>query len=144
MKERFKKCHAGKIPKEIGLMKNERGFSLIETIIAIALLSIIGVAFLSGLSTTSKVLFVTDERETAKNLAESQMEYAKGLPGLASSYTPNQEILSEYAGYSVEIYGDNITSRDGNIQKIRVIVSHQGRPIIIAENSTLEDYKVNR
>jgi hypothetical protein len=115
-------------------MKDERGFSLI-------VLAIIGIAFLGGLINTSKSLFVTDELETAKNLAESQMEYAKGLPGLSSSYTP-APVLSEYAGYSVEIYGDNITSRDDNIQKIRVIVSNQGRPIILSGNSTLESYKV--
>jgi prepilin-type N-terminal cleavage/methylation domain-containing protein len=124
-------------------LKDEKGFSLIEVVIAIALLGIIGVAFLGGLSTASRVLFIADERETAKNLAESQMEYAKGLPWSTSSYTPATPLPSEYAGYTVEIYGDTITSRDdGNIQKIRVIVSHQGRPIIMAANSTLEGYKV--
>ena len=128
--------------RRLHLIRDEKGFSLIETVIAIALLGIIGIAFLSGLVTSSKTLFLTDERETAKNLAESQMEYVKNQ-GYLASY-PAAPISGEYSGYSVTIYTDNINLRDGNIQKIRVVVSHEGSPIIMAANSTLEGYKVNR
>jgi len=126
------------------VIKSEKGFSLIETVIATALLGIIAVGLLSAFNTSSKVLSVASEREIAKNLAEHQMEIVKNQ-NYAPSYTP-ASIPSQYmaAGYSVTIAADNINSRDGNIQKIRVIVNHQGRPIILAANSTLEGYKVNR
>jgi len=58
-------------------MKNEKGFSLIEVMIAIALLGIIGVAFLGALATASTALFIADERATAESLARSQMEFVK-------------------------------------------------------------------
>lgn len=123
------------------LMKNEKGSSLIELAVAMAILGIITVGFFNGLCNASRNLSWTDEKQTAITLAESQIEYVKSLPEFASTYSPAVS-TDEYPGYSVEIYGDNLTSRDTNIQKIRVIVSHQGRPIINAFNSTLEGYKV--
>ena len=50
-------------------------------------LGVIGLAVALGLITSSRVAYLTDERETAKNLAESQMEYVKGM-AFATSYTP--------------------------------------------------------
>ena len=58
-------------------MKNEKGFTLIEVMIAIALLGIIAVAFLGALATASRALVIADERTTAESLARSQMEYVK-------------------------------------------------------------------
>ena len=58
-------------------MKNEKGFSLIEVMIAIALLGVIGVAFLGALATASNAIFIADERATAESLARSQMEFVK-------------------------------------------------------------------
>jgi prepilin-type N-terminal cleavage/methylation domain-containing protein len=117
-------------------MKGEKGFSFVEVVISLAVLGIISVGFLSGLGTASKGLLTTDERETAKNLAEAQMEYVKNLPYLGS-YTKSTEILNEYEYYDVEIVTTAL--EDGNIQRITVTVSHQNKPEVI----TLEDYKVN-
>ncbi len=59
------------------MIKSERGFTLIEVVIAMLLLGIIGVALLSGLATASMALVIADERATAESLARSQMEYVK-------------------------------------------------------------------
>lgn len=117
-------------------MKSQNGFTLIEVVVGLALMAIISVAFLGALATTSKVLFVADERETAKNLAETQMEHVR-QQGYTGSYAA-APIPNEYAGYSAAITAGNITSRDGNIQKVTVTIQHHGEPV-----TTLEGYKVN-
>lgn len=126
-------------------MKNEKGFTLIETVVSIAILGIVAVGLLSGLGTASKVLIRTDERETARNLAESQMEYIMKA-NYATSYD-TIPIPSEYAGYTISsVVTNDITSRDTDIQKIRITVKYNDRPIILSltSNCTLENYKVNQ
>ena len=148
----------------VRLMKNEKGFSLIEVMIAIALLGIIGIAILGALATASKAMFVTDERATAESLVRSQIEYIKNQSystinvdwdytvtdsGRSSSDAPdwwlddspggNPPLLSsDYAGYSVEASADEDEANVG-LQKITVIVKHDGTTKI-----TLEGYKVDR
>jgi prepilin-type N-terminal cleavage/methylation domain-containing protein len=118
-------------------MKGERGFSFVEVAIALAVLGIIAVGFLGGIGTASRGLLTADERETAKNLAEAQMEYVKNLP-YSVSYSKSTAILGEYEYYDVAIVTTSL--EDGNIQRIEVTVSHQNKPEVI----TLADYKVNR
>ena len=118
-------------------MKSEKGFSFIEVIIALAILGIIAVGFLSGLATSAKGLLTADERETANNIAAAQMEYVKDQP-YAVSYLKSLEILNEYPNYDVGIVTTSL--EEGNIQKIEVTVNHQNKQGVII----LEDYKVNR
>ena len=47
----------------------ESGVTLLETLVALAVLAAIAVGFLSGLATTSKAAIVSDEQSTAKSLA---------------------------------------------------------------------------
>jgi prepilin-type N-terminal cleavage/methylation domain-containing protein len=122
-------------------LKGQKGFSLIEILVSMALLGLVGVAFLSALGTTSRTMITTDERETAKNFAEMQMEHIK-----SSSY----DILYEpvdlsdiYPGYSVVtnengmIQAQTIPDRtNGNIQKIELTVKHGNKTIL-----TLDAYK---
>ncbi len=124
------------------MKKNEKGFSLIEVVIALALLGIIAIAVLSGLATASIALIIADERATAESLARSQMEYVKSIDYVdeATSY-PAASIPQEHidAGYSATITALPLHNPDDGIQKITVTISHNGKEII-----TLEDYKVNR
>jgi len=129
---------------------NEAGVSLIETLIALALMGIIAAAFLGGMTTASKATSLADERATAESLARSQMEYVKGQ-GYISYADPSH---GEYAlivtpsGYSVETTAVPIDpdtgeplaeGEDNGIQKITVKAMHNGELVI-----TLENYKVNR
>jgi type II secretory pathway pseudopilin PulG len=116
-------------------MRSERGASLIETIVALALLGIIGVSFLSALATTSNTRSLADEHASARTLAESQMENLK-KQDYSFSYDPIP-IPDEYAGYSAVVDIDNM--RNGNIQKITVTVRHHSRDV-----TQLESYKVGR
>ncbi len=59
------------------LQGSQRGFGLIEVIIALALLGVVGIAFLGALATASSGIAVSDKRATAESLARSEMEYAK-------------------------------------------------------------------
>ncbi|GAG72481.1 unnamed protein product, partial [marine sediment metagenome] len=70
--------------------RRERGTTLIETAVALAVLGAIAVTFLSGLATTTKVVGLTDEQTTAESLAQSQMEWVKnaGYSYNATGYSP--------------------------------------------------------
>jgi prepilin-type N-terminal cleavage/methylation domain-containing protein len=131
----------------VKLLKNEKGSTLIEVVIAIAVLGIIAAAFLPALSGASKAIITADERTTAESLARSQIEYVRSL-SYSANYTA-ASIPPQYAGYSATIsvasVSDNGTVRTG-IQKIVVIIYHNvggvDKPILTTNNSTLEDYRV--
>jgi type II secretory pathway pseudopilin PulG len=118
--------------------KSERGSLLIQTLVAVALVAILGTTILTALATTSKAVHITDERDIATNLALSQMEILKGQPW-AAQYTP-AAIPTEYVGYSVKvpIAVESISQRDNNIQKIKITILHYAKEVV-----TLEGYKVN-
>jgi len=120
----------------------ESGVTLIETVVALAILSVIAVAFLSGLATTSRAVFIADERTTAESLARSQMEWAKsvGYEYDATEYFP-APIPSgkDYINYSATIAAEPLRTPDDGIQKITVTVKRSDERVI-----ELEGYKVDR
>ena len=141
------------------MIKNEKGMSLIEVLIALAILGIVAAAFLSGLATASRALIIADERTTAESLARTEMEYVKSckytdrptswsyeLPsGSPPSWDTDHTLPAGYDGYSLAVDGsifdaDGDGNDDTDIQKITVTVDHQN----IEEVLTLEGYKVNR
>lgn len=116
-------------------MKSEKGFSLLEVLISIVLLAVVGTAFLNALVGSSKAMFTADKMATAKNLAETQMEYVKQQQ-FAGSYS-SDAVPAEYGGYSVVITAQPL--RDNNIQKVSILVKFNNTDVF-----TLEDYKVKR
>jgi len=125
----------GKIIKYGKLVGNQRGYSLIEVLVAIAILAAVLSAFVGALSISLQTQVTIDEKETAKNLAESQMEYVKGQP-FAATYNP-AAIPASYIGYSVNINTGSITARDTNLQKVTVVIAHYNKQI-----TQLVDFKV--
>ena len=47
----------------------ESGITLIETVVALVIMGIIAVTFLTGVTTSSKIAYTADERATAESLA---------------------------------------------------------------------------
>jgi len=127
-------------------LKAEHGFTLVEVMVAVILLSIVTTGVFSGLITASKILFKNDSRETAKNLAETQMEFVKQqafIAGSGTSVYTAAPIPAAQSGYSVSINvisGPNLTPpRDSYLEQITITVTGPGS----STSLSLVDYKVN-
>jgi len=128
-------------PGHFMMMKSEKGISLIETIVAVAILGIIAAAFLSALANTSSARATNDERTSAKILAETILENIK-RENYSASYDPDivapSEILAKFPGYTFLPF-DITNERNGNIQKIVITIQHHNHDVL-----SLETYKVDR
>lgn len=150
-----------------GLRNNSKGIGLIETMIAILLLGMVAVAFLSGISAASRAILISDERSTAQSLALSQMEsvkkqdYKTAPPGGEATYLEIELDPSEYPDYSIKSVdrtsnivddiigvpwdpektppGPPADGEDHGLQKVTVIIKHHDKEVL-----TLEDYKLDR
>jgi type II secretory pathway pseudopilin PulG len=124
------------------LRGNEAGLTLIEAVVALAILELIVSAFVGSLSTVAKATSVADEQATAESLARSQMEYVKTVDYVydTTQYSPAAIPGDEdYSGYSATIDAEPLHDTDDGIQKIAVTIEHNDKPVI-----TLEGYKVDR
>lgn len=127
-------------------MRNQKGFSLIEVLLAMALVGILGTAIPSALSGANRATITANQHTTAESLARSQMDYIQNQPYDSDNSTPIYALLPEVpAPYNIvtpmaqrlDPKGDGISNDDG-LQKITVTVKH-GATVIF----TLVDFKVN-
>ena len=140
-----------KIAKKFNILPGaEAGVSLIETLIALAIMGIIAASFLGGMAASSQATITADERATAESLGRSQMEYVKsqGYISYAEPGHGEYALITTPDGYSVETTatpidaetGDPLSEgEDNGLQKITVEAKHENELVI-----TLENYKVNR
>lgn len=127
-------------------MKSEKGFSLIEVVIAIGLLGILGTAIPGALSTANRTTIISNEHTMAESLARSQTDYVQNQTYDSTDNPPVYTVLSNLpTGYSIvtpmaarlDPKGDG-TANDDGLQQITVTVNH-GTKIVY----TLIDFKVN-
>lgn len=156
--------------KKPGLLNGAQGFSLLEIVLAIAILAVVAVGLLSAFGTASKALFIADERATAESLARTQMEFIKKQPFSTNEWdytlttltrshvqapswwpsTPPPLLSSYYSNYKINARAVNFDSdgsgaietpgADAGIRKVTVRVTHNETKLVI----TLEDYEVDR
>ena len=113
-----------------------------ETVIALAILGVVSVCFLNGLTSASKSVFIADERTTAESLAQSQMEWVRN-----ASYSYNATAYSsapipggkDYQHYSTLIAAESLHTPDEGIQKVTVTIIRDSKELV-----HLEGYKVDR
>jgi prepilin-type N-terminal cleavage/methylation domain-containing protein len=130
------------------LRHNSEGMSLIEVIVALGILGLVAITFLTGVSTALKAASLADERATAQSLAQSQMEYVKSCPYDSANNPPEYGLDADLPvpdGYTIEVAAERMdpkadgTGNDDGIQKVSVTVRNHGDLVL-----TLEDYKVDR
>ena len=97
---------------KLRFLQGQRGFSLVEVLVGLAIFAAIGVALMNGLSTGYKSLEISQERTFAESLAKSQVEYIKNQDYISvANYDPDgaaYEVIAipahlTSAGYTVEI-----------------------------------------
>jgi len=135
-----------RLPRWAGVLgritRSELGTTLIEALVALAILGAIATAFLSGLSTSSKAAIVADEQATAESLSRSQMESVKNADYVygATEYSP--ALIpggNDYFNYTAIITAEPLHNPDDGIQKITVTVKRSAKEVL-----KLEGYKVDR
>lgn len=123
--------------------KNQAGTSLIEVLVALAVLGLISIAILSALGTGAKATLIAREQATAESLARSQIEYVKGYPyAYAATTYPLDTTLTVPAedGWTVlPAVVEPLHSADNGIQKITITVQRYGETLL-----SVTTYKADR
>jgi prepilin-type N-terminal cleavage/methylation domain-containing protein len=140
--------------------KGDKGFTFIEVLIALLILSIFASTFLLGLATSSKAVVQADEKTTAESLARCQLEsikiqsYIPADDDDVATYALTNSMSAGYTIYSVgrddiEVGGvvgvpwdtsaNTAVSVDAGLQRIKLIIKHGVDTVF-----TIEDYKVDR
>ncbi len=122
--------------RKTGWLQRQSGFTLFEVLIAVAILGVIGVGFITALDTNKRGNRVIDEQVTAVNLITTRMEviqqqtFADNYAFAVDNMTvPDQyDVAIEYKFSSDGvIWADNSTGK--TLQRIIVSVSREGRPV---------------
>lgn len=135
-------------------MKSEKGFALIETLVALALMGITAVGLLSGLATTFRAGTISQERVVAESLGKSQWEHIRAQDYILTAdydpddpekryqliVIPDELVVKDYTveiGTPATIIGPD----DGEfeLQSITVVINCDSKQLL-----TISDYRVGR
>ena len=126
----------------------QRGFSLIELLIAVGILAFIGVGIALALDTNYRAGRTLDEQVTATNLVTDYFEAIRELP-YAATYPNAGDNITVPFQYSVDINtecssdGENFGACTGSdnetFQLIEVCASREGKPVL-----RICDYRTKR
>ena len=122
-------------PHKNGIVQGEKGFTLIEVLIAVAFMMVMVGGILMAISTSSRVLAKANNQEIAKDIASGDMEYIRTLPYASSYILPS--LPAEYSNFQVvsPVVATFLFSTE---QRIDIVVSLNGKIIF-----TLTDYRTN-
>jgi Tfp pilus assembly protein PilV len=115
----------------------EKGASLVEALVTIAILGVVVVSFVAAMSTGALAAGQSNEEAVAQGLVRTQLENTKSqayVPGAATYPT-----VTTPAGYAISVAVATTPDNNANIQKVTVTVTRGSRTV-----ANVVDYKVNR
>ena len=122
-------------------MKSQKGFALIETLVALGIFGLVAVTSLSGMATVTQGNVIASERATAESLVRSEIEYVKQCDYQydASEY-PIAPGITLPQGWSLALPAvEPVHATDDGIQKITITAEHNGKSVL-----SVEIYKADR
>jgi prepilin-type N-terminal cleavage/methylation domain-containing protein len=125
-------------------MRRQKGFTLLETLVAMAILGMVASAFLYAVAHSSRITAYDQQIDIGRTLAEDQIEYVKKAP-FAESYSPDPARVDsthesiKYPNFFVYVQAISAVDRDSMVQKITVTVKYNSKTV-----SVLEGYKTLR
>ena len=123
-------------PNKAGILLDQRGFTLLEEIIAVALMGIIVTALFVGLRTITLLNVDTSTHEISKDIAASSMDYIYSQPYQTSA--SNYNLPSPPTRYRNFITSLTLTPINPTEQKIALSISFGNKVVY-----TLIDYRTN-
>lgn len=141
------------------IKRGQRGLSLIEVLIALFILSIVGVTILAGAYVNVKSTETSRENIRAEGLAKYELEYVKSISndnwnGIVDQVNPytvpsaqgplwdpahdGSDLPTIYSGYSVTITISALPGYDVNMRKVNASVYYQG-----SRQANIDTYLVN-
>ena len=137
--------------ERLRFLRGQRGFTLIEVLVATAILAVIGVVLLNALDTNAKATRTLDEKVVATNLATAYLEAIKATSTYATTepyYDDAVAGITVPPQYDVDVniqFPSNIYVEDyityftwsdtysgETFQKIAIIVSREGGKHILS------------
>ena len=126
-----------KIKKLLLAGRSRAGMTLVESLVAIAILAVCSSTFVLALSTGMTSARLQDTSVIGDSLAQSQIESIKAAAYDSSGVSYSH--ISLPSGYTLAIATNSTIYSTTDVQKVTVTVSYSG--VVV---STLEDYKGNR
>lgn len=121
----------------VKLLKNrlagdEKGISLIEVLVAIAVLGLVGITFLGSMVTSTNATVITREQAVAENLVRNEAEYIKDcVYQYGASEYPVDPTLTIPEGWTVPPPSAvPVHEIDNGMQEVTVSAQYQGNTVL--------------
>jgi type II secretory pathway pseudopilin PulG len=121
----------------ISRIGNESGISLVESLVAIAILGGGVLTMILAMSGGALAVNENDQEVVAQSLARTELEYIKNYTYDSGATT--YPAVSAPAGYGISVGVSAVPGGNANIQKVTANITRNGEVIM-----TVVDYKVNR
>ena len=121
--------------------RDNRGFALLESVMAVTIFAALGTAVMVGIRTANINTEVVERQSIAEKLARNQMEYtfAQGFAGPAGSYESienatlaNVQFTVE-SGYTVAVQPSEYIASDTDIELVTVTITKDNKTVLELE-----------